>query len=94
MQLTESPDNEAAILSRLIGPDKPTLSAEAASSLLALEFSPEDKERMHQLAVKNQEGTLTKQEQQALDSYRRVGRLVDLLSAKARLSLQKSGRVH
>jgi hypothetical protein len=93
MQLTQANSDEVAILSRVIEPDKPTLSPEAARSILALELTPEDKERMQELLDKNQEGSLTAHEQQQLDSYRRVGRLIDLLCAKARLSLHKSGRV-
>ena len=71
-----------------------SLSRAAARSLLELEFTQEDKERMHQLLEKNHEGRLTKPEQQELDTYRRIGRLIDLLCAKARLSLHKSGRSH
>ena len=94
MQLTPANSDEVAILSRVIEPDKPTLSPAAARSLLELEFTLQDKARMHALLDKNQEGRLTKHERQELDSYRRVGRLIDLLSAKARVSLHKSGRVH
>ncbi len=46
---------------------------------------------MHQLAVKNQNGKLTRTEENELDSYVRVGRLIDLLAAKARLTLKKRG---
>jgi hypothetical protein len=94
MQLTHTDADEAAILSRVIGPDKPTLSPAAARSLLDLEFTADDQERMHQLLDKNQNGRLTKQEQQELETYRRIGRLIDLLCAKARLSLHKAGRAH
>ncbi|WP_261341159.1 hypothetical protein [Fimbriiglobus ruber] len=43
---------------------------------------------MHDLAVKNQEGDISAAEQDELDGYRRVGRLLDLIGAKARLSLK------
>lgn len=43
---------------------------------------------MHDLAVKNQQGNLSAEEEHELDSYVRVGRLLDLLSAKARTSLK------
>jgi hypothetical protein len=94
MHLTHVDSDEAAILSRVIEPDKATLSPAAARSLLELEFTREDQERMHQLLDKNQQGRLTKQEQQELDTYRRIGRLIDLLCAKAHLSLHKAGRAH
>lgn len=79
--------SEAAILSRVIQAKKPTLSPEAARALLDLRFTDEDRARMHDLAVKNQQGTLSGEEVQELDNYVRVGRLLDLLSAKARTSL-------
>jgi hypothetical protein len=83
------PNNEAAILSRVIQPDHNGLSQTAARALLKLEFTGDDRRRMHELAVKNQAGDLTAVEQQELDDYLRVGRLLDLLGAKARLSLKK-----
>lgn len=92
MKLNHADACEATILSRIIEPDKPTLSPEAARCLLALEFPSSDKKRMHRLALKNQERGLNKEEQKELESYRRIGRLLDLLSAKARLSLQKSSQ--
>ena len=47
---------------------------------------------MHELTVKNQEGSLTKAEEEELDSYRRIGYFVDLMRSKARMSLKKHGR--
>jgi len=55
---------------------------------LKLGFTEADRERMHQLAVKNQGADLTKAEQRELDSYRRVGRLLDLLSTSPPLPCQ------
>jgi hypothetical protein len=57
-----------------------------------LKFGQADRDRMHELAVKNQQGTLSAQEEAELVSYRRVGRPLDLLGAKARLALKKHGR--
>jgi hypothetical protein len=94
MQLTHNSSDEAAILARVIEPDKPTLSPAAARSLLELEFTPEDEARMHQLLDRNQQGRLTKQERHELETYRRIGRLIDLLCAKARVSLYKAGCAH
>jgi hypothetical protein len=91
MQLNEQSNNEAAILSRVIQPNHNDLPAAAARALLKLEFTTDDRERMHELAVKNQAGKLTGTEQHELDGYLRVGRLLDLLAAKARLSLKKRG---
>jgi hypothetical protein len=91
MQQTELSNSEAAILSRVIMPDHNDLPAAAARALLKLEFTAADRERMHELAVKNQAGKLTAAEQNELDGYLRIGRLLDLLGAKARLSLKKRG---
>jgi hypothetical protein len=91
MPRAEVTDTDAAILERVIQPGRADLTRSAARALLALDFMPADRERMHQLAVKNQSGRLTAGERRALDSYRRVGWLLDLLSSKARRSLRRGG---
>jgi hypothetical protein len=83
---------EAAILSRLVRPNRADLSAELAQALLTFDFGKKDRDRMHELALKNQEGALTKAEEEELDSYRRIGYFADLLRSKARLVLKKRGR--
>lgn len=80
--------SEADILSRVIGPDKPGLSAEAARSILALSFDPEDEDRMNELSHRAGEGTLSADEQEELNSYERVGHLLAILQSKARMSLK------
>jgi hypothetical protein len=91
MQLTEANTSEAAILSRVLQPDKPTLSPEAARDLLSLDFDPADKDRMRLLSAKARDGTLTPAEQTQINNYERVGHLLNILQSKARLSL-KGGR--
>lgn len=81
---------EAAILSRLIRPERADLSPEAARSILKLDFDDQDRARMHELAAKAQAGTLTGAEEAELESYRRVGRLLDMMRSKARRSLKDS----
>src|SRR5438270_588935 len=80
-----------SVLSRVIRPERDDLSAAAARSLLKLAFEPADLERMHELAVKNQQGELSREEEVELADYRQAGLLLDLLQAKARLSLKKRG---
>jgi hypothetical protein len=92
MKVTEAPNNEAAILARVLQADQDALSLAAAKALLKLGFTQDDRERMHELAVKNQEAGLTAAEQRELDSYCRVGRFLDLLGARVRRSLAKHGR--
>lgn len=89
MQLKQASNNEAAILGRVVQPDRNGLNQAAARALLKLEFDGDDRRRMHELAIKNQAGDLNAIEQHELDDYLRVGRLLDLLGAKARLSLKK-----
>ena len=89
MRKTDSSNGEAGILARVIQPNLNNLSAAAARALLKLDFTDDDRERMHELAMKNQAGKLTKAESKDLDGYIRVGRLLDLIGAKARLALKK-----
>ena len=76
-QITDVMTTEAAILSRVIITEPDSLPAEAANVLLKLGFPSKDRERMHELVVKNQADTLTDLEKHELDSYVRIGRLLD-----------------
>jgi hypothetical protein len=88
MPLTQSPNREAAILTRLVGADGLDFSAEAARAILAIDFGPSDKSRMRQLSAKAREGTLSHDEQAEIDSYERVGHFLNILQSKARRSLR------
>lgn len=81
---------EAEILNEVVAPDEADLSPEAARSLLALRFSPRAKRQRRRLLDRNNKGTMTPDEQDLLDRDRRVGLFLDLLQAKARLTLNKS----
>lgn len=89
MQQTELPYHEAAILARLIGPQKPRLTPAAAAGILALAFSPADKERMNELSAKARAGTLTDDDQAEIDAYSRVGSLLGILKSKARRAVKR-----
>ena len=86
--------SEAAILGRLIRPENGDLRAEAAEALLAIHFDGHDLDRMHELAVKNQEDRLSPEEKAEMDNYRRVSFLLDLMHSKARRSLKKHRAIH
>jgi hypothetical protein len=88
MPKTQPQSSEAAILSRVIQECKLRLSPEAARVLLDLAFTKEDRKKMHVLAVKNQKGRITQEEERELDSYIRIGRFLDLLSANAAKALK------
>lgn len=83
-------NSEAAILSRAIRPEEGNLSPEAAKSLLNIGLPESDQRRALDLAAKAREGSLTPAEEAELDNYCDVGRLLELMKSKARLSLQKS----
>lgn len=89
-----SPPSETAILSRLIRPEDDSLTPEAAEGFLRIKFEQRDLDRMHELAVKNQDGLLTPQEQTEMANYRNVGFLLDLMHSKARRTLKKHRPVH
>lgn len=80
---------ETEILSRVIGPENPSFSDEAARSILALRFDDADIERMNALAAMARQGVLSPEEESQLDAYLFVGAVVDLMHSKARLSLSK-----
>jgi len=83
---------ETEILARVIGPENPTFTEEAAKSILSLGFSSPDIERMNALAAKARQGVLTEEEKSLLDAYLFVGSVVDLMHSKSRLSLRKHAK--
>ena len=87
---TTAANHEADILSRVIAPGKPELPRQTAEMILALDFPPEDRERMNQLAEKARDGALTVEEQLEIDAYERIGHFLSLLKSKARTSLGRS----
>jgi hypothetical protein len=82
---------KAAILTRAIQPDQNNLPVAAARALLRFQLAPGDRERLHQLLQKNQEGPLTGNEHGLLEDYLQIGMLLDLLKAKARSALRRTG---
>ena len=87
--ILETEASEAAILSRVIRPESGAWSKEAAQSILEFDFPSADVERMNILSAKAREGCLSAEEDKELENYRDVGRLLELLQAKARLSLKR-----
>jgi hypothetical protein len=90
---TQSPPRShvAEILDRIVGPDIGNLTPEAVRAILKLRLDESDRVRADDLAVKNQEGRLTSDEESEIEAYQRVGRLINLLWAKARRSLKQAG---
>ncbi len=86
----ESADTEAEIWSRTIRPGEGDLSPEAAREWLRLRMSDADAERVRDLSEKAHVGQLTANEEREMDNYLNVGRTLEFLKAKARLSLHKN----
>jgi hypothetical protein len=70
-------------------PDSNGLPPEVARSLLALRFSQSDRDRMNELAQRNQEGALTDAERRELEAYVNVGDVLALIHLKAQESLEE-----
>jgi hypothetical protein len=62
--------------------DEPTPAA--ARSLLKLEFTVADRERMSELSAKARAGTLTADEEAEADTFERLGCVLDILHSNAR----------
>ena len=82
--------SDAAIISRMIHPDKAELHKDLAQAVLRLfSLDQNDLDRMHELAVKNQDDALTRAEIAELESYLRVSYLVDLVHAATERLVRK-----
>jgi hypothetical protein len=81
--------SEIAMFGRLIQAEHGDLKPPLARYVLTLGFPKSDQARMSDLAARNQEGSLSAQEQDELQSYVRSGHLLALLHSKARKSLKR-----
>lgn len=88
MTTITAPD-EFDLFVRVVRPDQPTLSADAARSLLSLAFDEDDVSRMNELSSRARAGGLAPVEQRELDNYERVGHMIGILQSKARISLRQ-----
>jgi hypothetical protein len=78
---------DAAILARVLGNGQGRLPRDVARYLLSCAFSDEDKARMHELAVRNQDDDLSPSEKEELLSYARAGTVLSILKSRARRAL-------
>ncbi len=79
---------EVEIWNRAIRPEAGGFSPAAANDLLQLRLADADQQRARELSSKANAGTLSSEEAQELDYYLNVGRALEFLKAKARLSLR------
>ena len=87
--MTVEPENsEAAILSRVIQPNSADWPQAAAEAILNMDFHETDRERMTVLLEKAKAGVLMNHESEALENYRHIGKLLELMKSRARRSLR------
>ncbi len=84
------PATETEIWSRAIQPEVGDLSPLAARELLRLRLAEDDAARARELSSIANAGTLNAEEEKELDYYLNVGRALEFLKAKARLSLRET----
>ncbi|MFM2168776.1 MAG: hypothetical protein RIS79_3147, partial [Verrucomicrobiota bacterium] len=82
------PNTEAELLRRVVDPQRAGWTPEGARSILTLSFSQADQARATELAEKAGTGAMTAEEQREMDGYRHVGRFLELVKSRARLSLK------
>jgi hypothetical protein len=81
---------DAELLTSVVAKNAPRMRPEEAQLILNWRFSDAEVERMHELAQKNRDDTLTMSEREELHSFLRVGQFLNILHAKALASLAKS----
>jgi len=85
--ITSLPITEADILNEIVEPGHSRFSRLVAEEFLSLCFNESARERIRELLRKNNAGLISETEQTTLQNYLRVGEFLDLLQAKARVSL-------
>lgn len=83
--------HEANILRRVVDPQRAGWTRETAEAILALRLPKRDASRASTLARKACAGSLSPAEARELEDYKHIGRFLELMQSRARLSLKNSG---
>ncbi len=83
--------SDADILEHVVSPVKGGMDPDAARAILELKFDRGATKLIRQLLQKNNRGSISAEERVTLEKFLRVGKFIDLLHAKARLSLKEAG---
>lgn len=78
---------EADIFAQAVTPPDGNMSRESAETILKWRFPQTAHDEMRELLQKNSDDTITPAERDVLDRYLRVGQMIDILQAQARLVL-------
>ena len=81
---------EAEILAGVLSPNRGDFPAEVAQVVLNWKFDRRATAHINALARRNQKGTISAAEREELERYLRVGSFLNLIQAKARLSLMSA----
>ena len=85
---TRTRDTEVTILARVFDNERGLLPRELARSIVDVDFSEQDKARMHDLAARNQADALSHGEKEELIAFAKAGSLLSILQSKARRTLK------
>jgi hypothetical protein len=83
--------SDADILEHVVSPVKGGMDPDAARAILDLKFDKDATKRIRQLLQMNNRGAISAEERITLEKFLRFGKFIDLLQAKARLSLKEAG---
>jgi hypothetical protein len=84
-------DFDSEILEAAVAPKEATLSPPVAKAVLSIKFTDKQQQEVQKLLDKNNAGTITPRQKEKLESYVRIGNLLNILKIKAQTSLEKSG---
>jgi hypothetical protein len=84
--------SDVEILARLLGNGNGRMPRPIARYVLHLEFTSEEKARMHDLAVRNQADALSPQEKEEMFAYARAGTILSILCSRARQALKAQSK--
>jgi hypothetical protein len=90
--LRTTPARAATILARILGNENGQLPSNVARYILTVGFSDDDKARMHELAVRNQEDELSAGEREELFEYAKAGTVLSILKSTARRTLRAKAK--
>jgi hypothetical protein len=88
LMATAEPITATEILGEVFQPIEPSFAPEFAQMLLRLRLSDSALAKVRELLRQNNAGTLDPPGKVALETYLLVGQFLDLLQAKARVSMQ------
>lgn len=96
MHTTATPNDhvEVTILARILSNEEGQLPPEMARYILTLGFGDYDKARMHELATRNQDDTLSPAEKEELFAYIKTSSLLSILKSRARRVLKIKPKKH